>query len=129
MIGWCADDTLDQSLPLRALEQALRLRQPAPGLVHHSDRGVQYASAAYQAVLAAHGIIPSEARRLLGRRLESFFATLKTEMRPELWWTRTEAKHHLKGFIDTWYNCQRRHGTLGCSPYHYERRLAQLRVA
>ena len=132
VIGWCADDTLDQSLPLRALEQALRLRQPAPGLVHHSDRGVQYASAAYQAVLAAHGIIPSMSRRgdcWDNAVVESFFATLKTEMRPEPWWTPAEAKHHLRGFIDTWYNCQRRHGTLGCSPYHYERRLAQLRVA
>ena len=109
------------------------MRQPAPGLRHHADGGVQYAGAGYQAVLAAHGIIPSMSRR--GDRwdnavVERFFATLKTELRPPTpWSTRAEAQQHLSGFIDVWYNCQRRHGSLGCSPCQYERNLSRLRIA
>jgi transposase InsO family protein len=134
VLGWCADQTLDQSLALRALEPALRLRRPAPGLVHHSDRGVQYASAAYQAVLQQHGIIPSMSRRgdcWDNAVVESFFATLKSELRSTNHWpTRAAAQQDLSEFIDRWYNHQRRHGSLGYrSPVQYERDLARLRSA
>lgn len=135
VIGWCADQTLDQSLALRALEQALRLRRPVSGgLVHHSDRGVQYASAAYQAVLQQHGITPSMSRRgdcWDNAVVESFFATLKTEMwGMNRWRTRAEAQQALSGFINQWYNHQRRHGSLGYrSPIQYERDLARLLIA
>lgn len=134
VIGWCADRTLDQTLALRALEQALRLRRPAPGLVHHSDRGVQYASAAYQAVLRQYGIIGSMSRRgdcWDNAVVESFFATLKTELRSHRRWpTRAAAQAALSRWIDCWYNHQRRHGSLGFrSPMQYERDLARLRVA
>jgi transposase InsO family protein len=134
ILGWCADATLDQSLALRALEPALRLRRPAFGLVHHSDRGVQYACAAYQALLQQHGITCSMSRRgncWDNAVVESFFATLKTELSSRSWWpTRAAAKEALRRWIDTWYNCQRRHGSLGMrSPLQYERDLARLLIA
>jgi len=132
VIGWCADAALDDSLTVRALAQALRLRRPAPGVVHHSDRGVQYASAAYRAVLAAHGLTRSMSRKgdcWDNAVVESFFAILKNELRPDgVWPTRALARAALARYIDGWYNYQRRHSTLGyLSPYHYERTLARLR--
>jgi transposase InsO family protein len=134
VIGWCADERLDDSLTRRALGRALRLRRPAPGLVHHSDRGVQYASRAYRALLAHHGITSSMSRKgncWDNAVVESFFAALKTELQPEgerVWPTRAIAHAALARYIDGWYNLQRRHATLGyLSPYHYERKLARLR--
>ena len=134
VIGWCADRVLDHSLTLRALDRALALRRPAPGLIHHSDRGVQYASAAYQARLREQGIVPSMSR--VGdcwdnAVAESFFATLKRELvGPARWATRVEAQRALTAFIDRWYNYQRRHSALGfLSPIAYERHLARLRIA
>ena len=63
VVGWALDRGLAAGLPRAALELALATRQPGPGLVHHSDRGVQYASADYVAVLQAHGIVPSMSRQ------------------------------------------------------------------
>ena len=134
VIGWCADRGLDHSLTLRALAHALTLRHPRPGLLHHSDRGIQYASASYQAQLQAHGIVPSMSR--VGdcwdnAVVESFFATLKRELvRSARWTTRAEAYRALTLYIDRWYNHQRRHSALGfLSPIDYERQLARLRIA
>lgn len=134
VIGWCADEGLDESLTLRALRQALRLRRPAPGVVHHSDRGVQYANAAYRALLEQHGLTMSMSRKgncWDNAVVESFFAVLKTELRPEgerIWPTRRHVRAALARYIDGWYNLQRRHSTLGYrSPYQYERDLARLR--
>lgn len=133
VVGWCSDRILDHSLALRALQRALELRRPAPGLVHHSDQGVQYACAPYQALLAAHGAIPSMSRRgncWDNAVVESFFATLKTELTPLRWATRAAAQRDLSVFIDSWYNLQRRHSALGYrSPIQYERELARLRIA
>ena len=133
IVGWCADRTLEASLAVRALQQALVLRRPAPGLIHHSDRGVQYASASYQALLAAHGAIPSMSRRgdcWDNAVVESFFATLKAELAPLRWATRAAAQRDLSEFIDRWYNHQRRHSALNYrSPIQYERDLARLRLA
>ena len=133
VVGWCADRTLGQSLTLRALQRALALRRPAPGLLHHSDRGVQYASAAYQALLTQHGIVSSMSRRgdcWDNAVVESFFATLKTELATTRWPTRAAAQRDVAEFIDRWYNHQRRHGSLGFrSPVQYERDLARLRIA
>ena len=133
VVGWKADTTLDQSLPLGALERALRLRGPVPGLHHHSDRGSQYTSAAYQAMLQAHRIIPSMSRRgdcWDNAVVESFFATLKRELPTDRWPTRAAAQRDLSEFIDHWYNHQRRHRALGYrSPVQYERDLARLRMA
>ena len=132
VIGWCADARLDESLTMRALTQALRLRRPGPGLVHHSDRGVQYASAAYRALLAQHGLTSSMSRKgdcWDNAVVESFFAILKNELPAKgVWATRDLARTALASYIDGWYNYQRRHATLGyLSPYHYERALARLR--
>jgi putative transposase len=131
VLGWCADRGLGQSLTLRALEQALTLRQPAPGLIHHSDRGIQYASAAYQQRLRAHGIVPSMSG--VGdcwdnAVAESFFATLKRELvHAARWASRLDAHRALTSYLGTWYNHQRRHSALGYqSPVEYERRLARL---
>ena len=132
VIGWCADARLEHGLTLRALHQALTLRQPAPGLLHHSDRGVQYASGAYQALLRQHRIISSMSRRgncWDNAVVESFFATLKTELVAGVSWpTRAALQRHLVSYINIWYNHQRRHATLGYrSPIQYERDLAVLR--
>jgi len=134
VLGWCADRRLDHSLSLRALDQALTLRRPAPGLLHHSDRGVQYASAAYQQRLRAHGIVPSMSRAgdcWDNAVVESFFATLKRELVHDARWaTRADAHRALTMFIDRWYNHQRRHSALGyLSPVDYERQLARSRIA
>lgn len=134
VLGWCADRVLEQSLTLRALDRALVLRQPGPGVIHHSDRGVQYASATYQQRLRDRGMIASMSR--VGdcwdnAVVESFFATLKRELVSlTRWTTRAEAQQDLTRFIDRWYNHQRRHSALGyLSPVAYERRLARLRIA
>lgn len=136
VVGWCAAPQLDTTLPLRALEQALRQRGPAVGLVHHSDRGVQYASAAYQAVLAAHGAQCSMSRKgncWDNAVVESFFATLKRELADEQgpgpWPSRAAAQRTLADYL-AWYNTQRRHATLGYrSPLAYEREVLATRQA
>ena len=133
VVGWCVDAGLGQSLALCALQRALTLRRPAPGLLHHSDRGVQYASAAYQALLHAHGATSSMSR--VGNCwdnavAESFFATLKAELADTRRWpSHAAAQRDLAAYIDGWYNQQRRHSSLGYrSPMQYERDLAQLRA-
>lgn len=134
VVGWCADRGLDQSLTLRALDRALLLRQPGPGVLHHSDRGVQYANAAYQQRLRDHGMIPSMSRAgdcWDNAVVESFFATLKRDLAHHARWpTRADAHHALTRYLDHWYNHQRRHSALGyLSPIDYERQLARLRSA
>jgi len=108
---------------------ALDPRHPAPGLVHHSDRGVQYACTAYRDVLAAHGLAASMSRRgdcWHNPVAESFFATLERELIDRRdWRTRAEAATALFDYIATWYNTRRRHSTLDYqSPAAYERQLA-----
>ena len=134
VIGWCADTRLDQSLTLRPLQHALRLRQPGAGLIHHSDRGIQYAATAYRALLDAHGAVSSMSRTgncWDNAVVESFFATLKTELVHRVSWpTRAAAQRDLTAFIEQWYNHQRRHAALGYrTPVDYERTLARLRIA
>jgi len=133
VIAWCADTRLDHSLTLRPLRQALALRQPAPGLIHHSDRGVQYAATAYRETLRAHGAVSSMSRRgncWDNAVAESFFATLKTELvHRGMWPTRAAAQQELTRYF-SWYNHQRRHAALGYrSPVDYERGLARLLTA
>jgi transposase InsO family protein len=136
VVGWCAAPQLDTTLPLRALESALVRRRPAGGLVHHSDRGVQYASAAYQAALARHGAQCSMSRKgdcWDNAVVESFFATLKTELAEEQgpgpWPSRAAAQRTLADYL-VWYNTERRHTTLGYrSPLAYERDVLAPRQA
>jgi len=130
VVGWSMDSTLEQSLVSRALEMAVEQRQPPPGLLHHSDRGSQYASHRYQAQLQRQGIVCSMSRKgncWDNAPVESFFATLKKELvHRQRYGTRDEAKASLFHYIEVFYNRQRRHSALGyLSPEAYERRLLQ----
>jgi putative transposase len=129
VVGWSAADHLRTELALEALGMALGLRQPDQGLVHHSDRGCQYASELYRAELAARGIVCSMSR--VGdcwdnAVAESFFAALKTELiyrRP--WPTKHEARLAIHDYIGGFYNPHRRHSSLGyLSPMDFERQHA-----
>jgi putative transposase len=128
VVGWCAAAQLSQTLTLRALHMALTRRRPGLGLLHHSDRGVQYASGDYQALLAAHGLQCSMSRAgdcWDNAVVESFFATLKTELVHGARWPTREAAHRaLAEYLDVWYNHARRHATLGYrTPAEYEREV------
>jgi transposase InsO family protein len=130
VVGWATGATLATALPLAALQQALRTRQPAAGLLHHTDRGAQYASQEYRAVLAAHGVQQSMSRRgdcWDNAVAESFFSTLEHELLATAdFRTRPEAHRAVAAFIETWYNAERRHSTLGyVSPVQYEQLLRQ----
>ncbi len=108
--------TLSTSLPLAALEMALRRRRPGPGLMHHSDRGCQYTSAEYRAALADLGATVSMSRKgncWDNAVAESFFSTIKTELihdRP--WKGRLELRSALFEYIEVFYNRRRLHSSL-----------------
>jgi putative transposase len=128
VIGWAMRHTLEGELTLEALQMALTGRRPPPGVLHHSDRGTQYAAGAYRARLAAHGMDCSMSR--VGdcwdnAVAESFFATLKRELADGAEWaTRDEARTAVFEYIEVWYNRQRLHSTLGyTSPVEYEAQL------
>jgi len=126
VVGWELARTLTAHLPLKALEPAIADRQPRPGLVHHSDRGVQYASAIYIGRLHQHGLIPSMSRPANpydNASCESFIKTLKRE---EIYANRYGDLEHLRGnlaeFIEHYYNRVRLHSALGYrSPEEFER--------
>ena len=117
VVGWALEDDLSAALPLRALENAVTRRQPAPGLLHHSDRGCQYTSAAYRQALASRGIEVSMSRRgdcWDNAVAESFFATLKVELvSRQNWASRAQLRAAVFDYIETFYNRQRLHSTLG----------------
>ena len=128
VVGWAMRASLEVALPLAALDMAIGQRQPRPALLHHSDRGSQYAAAAYQQRLATYGMVPSMSG--VGACwdnavAESFFATLKIELVfRRRWATRDEARGAIFRYIESWYNRERRHSALGnISPAQYEERL------
>jgi putative transposase len=128
IVGWAMSARIDQTLVRDALAAALQQRRPAPGVLHHSDRGSQYASADYQALLAQHAMIPSMSRKgncWDNAPMESFFHSLKVEwLHEQTFHTRAEARQAIFTFIEVWYNRQRLHSTLGYrSPDAYERLL------
>lgn len=130
VVGWAVGTTLATALPLTALQRALAWRQPAAGLLHHTDRGSQYASQDYRAVLTSHGVVQSMSRRgncWDNAVAESFFATLEHELLAAAdFHSHHEAERAIAAFIDDWYNPVRRHATLGyVSPMQYERQLRQ----
>lgn len=130
VVGWGMGATLETRLVLDALRMALRRRRPRPGLLHHSDRGSQYTSAAYRAALAAAGLAASMSRRgdcWDNAVAESFFATLKWELvRRSRWATRAQARTAVFEYIEAWYNGRRRHSSLGyVSPAEYELALTR----
>ena len=128
-VGWAMDDTLATTLPLAALDMALKQRRPTAGLVHHSDRGVQYASQAYRQRLALAGVIPSMSRRpgncYDNAAMESFWSSLKRELVHRCQFaTRAVAKAAIFEWIEVFYNRERFHSALGFkSPVDFETTL------
>lgn len=124
VVGWALAFSLETSLVTEALARAQRERHPAPGLLHHSDQGIQYASNAYRALLARFQILPSMSRlanpydnALAG----SFIATFKAEYCPQIPPTRADAKLRTFDYIETFYNSKRLHSALGYqSPVEFE---------
>jgi putative transposase len=129
VIAWALERTLSRTLILTALRQALAERRPPPGLVHHSDRGVQYASAEYVQVLREHGIELSMSRAgnpYDNATCESWFKTLKVE---EIYVNQYQdlehLREHVQEFIEQYYNRLRLHSALGYrSPEEFEQQLA-----
>jgi putative transposase len=125
VVGWATADHLRAELACRALGAALALRRPAGPLIHHSDRGVQYACDEYRRMLRSHGLSPSMSRKgdcWDNAAMESFFATLKRELvHRTTFATREEARAALFDYIEVFYNRSRLHSTLGyLSPVEYE---------
>lgn len=125
VVGWNTERWLTGDLTLKALVSACRLRQPAPGCLHHSDQGSQYAAREYVEVLNRYGFCRSMSRKgdcYDNAVTESFFATLKMELfegRPLM--SREETVRELQDYIELFYNRQRRHSTLGyMSPMDFE---------
>ena len=134
VIGWALDRTLEDDLPIEALRQALEQRQPSPGLVHHSDRGSQYASHDYTDLLKARGCQISMSHKASpweNGGCESWMKTLKYEevFRQE-YRDLAEARTCLDRFIDKIYNQQRLHSALGYRPpAEFERALSPQKLA
>jgi len=130
VVGWAVRARLDQELALSALRMALRHRRAHGGL-HHSDRGVQYASASYRQLLAAAQFTQSMSR--VGdcwdnAVVESFFATLTKELLSiDRFESRARATRELEAFIEVWYNRQRRHSSLDYrSPMQFEKEILKV---
>lgn len=126
VVGWSMSKRIDQALTLRALSMALKARTPRSELMHHSDRGSQYAAHAYRKMLDAHGITCSMSRKgncWDNAVAESFFATLKVELVYEsIFRTRAQAKAAIFEYIEVFYNRVRRHSSIGyVSPLEFER--------
>jgi putative transposase len=125
VVGWAMEPYLTDTLTKKALKMALDRRQPQPGLLHHSDRGSQYASASYQKVLTHHRALASMSRTgnvYDNAPMESFFATLKIELvHHRNYITRRQAISDIFEYIEVFYNRQRLHSALGyVSPMQFE---------
>lgn len=128
VLGWSMNRHLDAQVMIDALQMALRRRRPKPGLIVHSDRGVQYASAAYRQVLADHGLLASMSRKgncYDNAYIESFWSSLKYEV---VWHrkfaTTDDARTALFDYIESFYNRTRLHSSLGyVSPITFESQL------
>jgi putative transposase len=127
VVGWSMQERLQRDLVLDAFKQAVMRRRPLPGLIFHSDRGVQYACSDFRELLADHQAVQSMSGRgncYDNAVSESFFGTLKTELvYLSRFRTRAEAREAIFDYIEIFYNRQRRHSTLGyLSPAEFERR-------
>lgn len=128
VVGWALDDSLHAPLVLTALRRALQERNPRAGLVHHSDRGIQYASQPYMALLEEHGIEPSMSRAgnpYDNAKCESFIKTLKQEeIYSRDYRDRADLELHIAEFIEQYYNRRRLHSALDYrSPERFEHSL------
>jgi putative transposase len=128
IVGWHLQNHLQTPLPLQALADAQRTRHAKPGLLHHSDRGCQYASAPYQQQLLSYGFTPSMSRPGCchdNAAMESFWSTLKSELdlKHKRFPNRTHAQRVLFDYIEIFYNRQRLHSSLHyLSPSAYEQK-------
>jgi transposase InsO family protein len=127
IVGWAMDKQHDTTLVETALQMALQNRRPAAGLIHHSDRGSEYASVRYQTLLQQHTIQASMSGKgdcYDNAMMESFWATLKEECcGTTIFATRGEAKSAIFSYIEIYYNRKRLHSSLGYrSPFDYETR-------
>lgn len=125
VVGWAMGKRINQALPLRALRMALSAREPAAGLIHHTDRGSQYAAKDYQKLLKGRGLVCSMSRKgdcWDNAVAESFFATLKGDLdRDCAYFTRAEATSEIFEYIEGFYNRRRRHSFLDyVSPQAFE---------
>jgi transposase InsO family protein len=125
IVGWAISDSLHRQLVIDALQMAITTRQPSPGLLHHSDRGSQYASEDYQTLLTQTQMVGSMSRKgncYDNAPMESFFGTFKTELTFHCdYATRNEARLDIFEYIEVFYNRKRRHSALGYkSPAKYE---------
>ena len=131
VVGWALELHLRAALAVAALQMALAARRPPPGqLIHHSDRGVQYACAEYSALLAAHGIQPSMSRvgsPYDNAKAESFMSTLKREeVDGRAYRSAREARRAIGSFIEDIYNQQRLHSALNyLAPADFEATVAR----
>ena len=127
VVGLAMSERITDDLTQSALRQAIGRRNPPPGLIHHSDRGSQYASGDYQTLLKKHEIIPSMSRKgdcWDNAVAESFLHTLKVEKVNRCRFkTRDEAKREIFRYIEMYYNRKRTHSSLGyLSPFDFEKR-------
>ena len=125
VVGWAMDRRMKKALVIRALLMAINLRQPSPGLLHHSDRGSQYAS---HALLKQHGMICSMSRKgncWDNAPIERFFSSLKREWTGDRWYrSRQEVIADVREYVAVYYNSKRLHSTLGyMTPMNYEKIL------
>lgn len=128
IVGWSMDKRMTKDLVIDALDMAVKDRRPGPGVLHHSDRGSQYARDDYQARLKKHGMICSMSRKgncWDNAVMESFYRSLKVEcVYLQKYKTREEARRDIFTYIELFYNRVRRHSYLGyLSPDEYERML------
>ena len=126
LVGWAMADHMDASLVCDAMNMALAARRPAPGLLFHSDRGSQYTSVDFRALLAEHHVVQSLSRRAQcwdNAVSESWFGTYKLELiEGRSWPSIATLRSATFAWIEGWYNIRRRHSTLGgISPANYEK--------
>jgi len=129
IVGWATSDRLKRDLALRALQRAITMRQPPPGLIHHSDRGSQYCSDDYQRLVKNAGMVASMSGKgncYDNAIVETVFKTIKSEL---IWRTSFQTRHQadksIGNYIDGFYNPVRRHSALGFkSPIRFEAETA-----
>ena len=125
VVGWSLSQSLEETIVLDAFRMAVGRRRPGRGILHHSDRGSQYAGRAFQQLLRENGMVCSMSRRADcwdNAVVESFNSTIKTELiHRTQWQTREEARAAVYKYIETWYNSKRLHSTLGYrTPIEFE---------
>jgi transposase InsO family protein len=128
VVGWAMGSQMNRQLVIDALLMAIQQRRPAPGLVHHTDQGVVYATSAYRAVLKEHAMVASMSRKGNchdNAVAESFFGNLKNELTwHQTFETRAQARAAVFDYIELFYNRERLHQTLDyVSPVRYEERV------